>query len=376
MRTDGPALALLAVAVLMGCSREEPPRPAATVPVVVGTAVRRPMPVRVTAIGNVRPDESVTVRSEVMGPLATVHFEEGSDVRRGQLLFTIDPRPFEAHLRRAQAQLARDTATAAHARREAARYAELFTHGLVSRSQYEEMTANAAAAEATVRADRATVEDARLMLERTKIRSPIAGKTGRVLVTRGNLVEANATELVVVNRLRPIEVGFAVPAEHLAEIRRRMGQAPLAVAATPSGAAEPVVGRLTFVDNRVDPQTGTIQLQATFANEDARLWPGQFVDVVLTLSVEQDALVVPAAAVQSGQQGAYVFVVGTDGTVESRPVAVARQVGDDIVLTSGVAEGETVVTEGQLRLVPGARVEIQAAPSASPPTSAPDRPRP
>ena len=194
-----------------------------------------------------------------------------------------------------------------------------------------------------VQPDRAAVEDARLMLAHTRVRAPIAGKTGRILVTRGNLAEANTTELVLINRLRPTEVAFAVPAEHLAEIRRRMGQEPLRVAATPSGATEPALGRLTFVDNRVDPRTGTVALQATFTNEDARLWPGQFVNVELTLGVEPGALVVPAAAVQSGQQGSYVFVVRSNGTVESRPVRFARQVGDDVVLAGGVGEGETVV---------------------------------
>jgi multidrug efflux system membrane fusion protein len=300
-----------------------------------------------------------------------VHFVEGEQVRSGQLLFTIDPRPFQARLQQAQAELARNAATAEHARREAARYAELFSRGLVARSQYEELTARAAAAEATVRADRAAVENARLMLEHTKIHAPIEGKTGRVFITRGSLVQTHVTELVVVNRLRPIEVSFAVPVSHLPEIRRRAARQALEAAATPGGVDEPAVGRLTFVDNRVDPQTGMVQLKATFANDAAQLWPGQFVNVALTLGVDPAALVVPSAAVQRGQDGPYVFVVKPDGTAELRAVMVDRQVGADTVLARGVAEGETVVTEGQLRLVPGARVEVQTPPAASPPAASP-----
>jgi multidrug efflux system membrane fusion protein len=191
-----------------------------------------------------------------------------------------------------------------------------------------------------------------------------------VLVHRGSLVQANATDLVLINRLRPIEVGFAVPAQHLPEINRRAAGGALEVSAAPAGAAEPATGRLTFIDNRVDPQTGTIQLKATFPNADARLWPGQFVNVAVTLSVEPQALVVPSAAVQVGQQGTYVFVVTPEGAAEARPVTVARQVGDDTVLASGVAAGERVVTEGQRRVTPGARVEAEAPPDA-PPTGAP-----
>ena len=355
-------------AVLLGCSETKPPAPAA-VPVAVAPATARAMPVRVQAVGNILAAESVSVRSQVTGPLADVRFKEGQDVEQGQVLFTIDPRPSEAQLQQAQAELARVRAAAEFARREASRYRELFDRGLVARSQYEQIVSNASSAEATERAARAAVDTARLQVSYTTIRAPIAGRSGRVLVDRGNLVQANATDLVVINRLRPIEVAFTVPGDYLNEIRRRAEGNELEVTATPGGDANPAAGRLTFVDNRVDPQTGTVQLKATFPNDDARLWPGQFVNVIVTLGVEPNAIVVPSAAVQTGQQGSYVFVVKPDSTAEMRPVTLARQDGDNTIIAKGVSPGETVVTDGQLRLAPGVRVEAQsqaAAPSASP----------
>ena len=361
-------LLLMVAGLSAACSEKKPPAPAA-VPVTVAQAITKPMPVRVQAVGNILAAESVVVRSQVTGPLAGVHFTEGQDVTRGQQLFTIDPRPFEAQLQQAQAELTRVQAAAEFARREAARYQELFNRGLVARSQYEQVATNASSADATARAARAAVDTARLHLSYTVVRAPLAGRSGRVLVDRGNLVQANATDLVVINRVRPIEVTFAVPAEHLAEIRRRAAENELEVTASPAGDATPATGRLTFVDNRVDPQTGTIQLKATFANDDARLWPGQFATVVVTLGVEPNAVVVPSAAVQTGQQGTYVFVVKSDSTAESRPVSVARQLGDETVIARGVSPGESVVTDGQLRLAPGLRVQAQSQPepSASPP---------
>jgi membrane fusion protein, multidrug efflux system len=367
MRICRLAVLVLGAMVLFGCSEKKPPAPAA-VPVTAAQVVVKAMPVRVQAVGNIVPAETVAVRSQVTGPLAEVHFTEGQDVARGDLLFTIDPRPFQAQLQQAQGELGRVQAAADFARREAARYKELFDRGLVARSQYEQVASNAASADATGRAARAAVDNARLQLSYTAVRAPLAGRSGRVLVTRGNLVQANATDLIVINRMRPIDVGFAVPAEHLNEIRRRAAEQALAVDATPAGETQPVTGTLSFVDNRVDPQTGTIQLKATFANDDARLWPGQFVTVAVTLGVEPDALVVPSPAVQTGQQGSYVFVVKPDGSAELRGVAVKRQVGDETVLAKGVNPGETVVTDGHLRLAPGARVEVQSqpTPSASP----------
>jgi multidrug efflux system membrane fusion protein len=366
-------LAVSAAALLFGCSEKKPPAPAA-VPVVVAQAITKPMPVRVEAVGNILAAESVTVRSQVTGPLADVRFAEGQDVEQGQVLFTIDPRPFQAQLEQAQAELNRVQAAAQFARNEAARYQTLFDRGLVARSQMEQVASNASAADAAARAARAAVETTRLQLSYTTIRAPLAGRSGRVLVDRGNLVQANATDLVVINQVRPIEVAFTVPSTYLNEIRRRAASNELGVTAMLTGDPTPAAGHLTFIDNRVDPQTGTVQLKATFANQDARLWPGVFATVVITLGVDNDALVVPSAAVQTGQEGTYVFVVKPDGTAESRPVAVARQLGEETVLAKGVAPGENVVVDGQLRLAPGVRVEAQsqAPPSASPPsTSAP-----
>jgi multidrug efflux system membrane fusion protein len=370
MRTTAALLAVSAVALLLGCSEKKAPAPAA-VPVAVAQAVSKPMPVRVQAVGNILAAESVTVRSQVTGPLADVRFTEGQDVQQGQVLFTIDPRPFQAQLEQAQAELTRVQASAQFAKREAARYQELFNQGLVARSQQEQVTSNASAAEAMARAARSAVETARLQLSYTTIRAPLSGRSGRVLVDRGNLVQANATDLVVINQVRPIEVSFTVPADSVNEIRRRAAANELEVVAIQAGDTTPAAGRLTFIDNRVDPQTGTIQLKATFPNDDARLWPGQFATVVVTLGVENDAIVVPSAAVQTGQQGTYVFVVKPDSTAESRPVTVARQIGEETVVTRGVAPGETVVIDGQLRLAPGVRVEAQsqAQPSASPPST-------
>ena len=369
MRTALRAAVLVvwAAAALTGCSQKTPPAPAA-VPVAVAPASVKPMPVRVQAVGNILAAESVSVRSQVTGPLAEVKFTEGQDVVAGQVLFTIDPRPFQAQLQQAQAELSRVRAAAEFARREGARYRELFDRGLVARSQYEQVVSNASSAEATERAARAAVDTACLQVSYTTIRAPIAGRSGRVLVDRGNLVQANATDLVVINRMRPIEVAFTVPGDYLNEIRRRAEGQQLPVTALPGGDPTPAAGRLTFVDNRVDPQTGTVQLKATFPNDDGRLWPGQFATVIVTLGVDPNAIVVPSAAVQTGQQGTYVFVVKADSTAEMRGVTVARQDGDETVIARGVNPGETVVTDGQLRLAPGVRVEAQsqAAPSASP----------
>ena len=224
--------------ILAGCSEKTPPAPTA-VPVVVATAVTKPMPVRVQAVGNILAAESVTVRSQVTGQLSAVHFTEGQDVKRGQLLFTIDPRPFETQLQQAQAELTRVLAAAEFARREAARYQELFNRGLVARSQYEQVASNAASAEAMARAARAAVDNTRLQLSYTAVRAPLDGRSGRVLVDRGNLVQANATDLLVINQLRPIEVSFAVPSDYLNEIRRRAEQNELEVTATPTTASIP-----------------------------------------------------------------------------------------------------------------------------------------
>jgi multidrug efflux system membrane fusion protein len=361
------APALLALA-LVACNRPpgEPSAapPPARVPVSVATVEARPMPVELTAVGNVVASETVAVRPQITGRMARVHFREGEDVAAGQLLFTLDARELDAQLRQAEANLAREQAVAENARREAERYRTLASRGFVSQSQAEQIIANAAAAAATAAAARAAVQNARVEVARTRIAAPIPGRAGRVLVDVGNVVRANETDLVVINRLHPIEVSFAVPGQHLAAIQaaRRSGR-PLEVVARPSADATPARGRLTFVDNRVDPQTGTLLLQGTFVNEDGRLWPGAFATTTLILGIDENALVVPAPAVQSGQQGTYVFVVRNDQTVEPRTVAVARQAGDVAIIAEGLRAGERVVTEGQLRLAPGVAVQVTPSPS-------------
>ncbi len=360
------------IAVLVSCSGGKPTptealaRKDTAVPVKVGKVEQRPEPVQVTAIGNIQPYTTVSVKSEVSGQLTGVHFTEGQEVRKGQLLFTIDPRPFEAALRQAQANLAKDLAQSKNAQAEAERYAMLVREGVVARQQYDELRTNAEALKAAVEADEAAIEAARLQLSYTKIYSPIDGRTGNLLVHEGNLVKANDVPMVVINQLQPIYTAFAVPAQYLPEIVRYRAQRPLRVEASPKGSKQSgAEGVLTFIDNNVDTATGTIQLKATFPNRDRALWPGEFVDVVVTLTTQPDAIVVPTQAIQAGQEGQYVFVVKPDMTAESRPVVVDRTRGADAIVSQGLQPGETVVTDGQLRLVPGSRVAIAGGEAGS-----------
>jgi multidrug efflux system membrane fusion protein len=346
------------------CSRDHgaAATPTAPVPVTVAVVQQKPMPVEARAIGNVAATISVTVRPRVGGTVAKVHMREGEDVREGDLLFTLDRRPLEAELRQAEANLARSSAQLANAQRDAARYAELVKRGFIAEQEYDKARTNAVALEATVRADRAVVENAKVQVEYTLIRAPISGRAGALLVHEGDLAVANTTALVVINQLRPIDVAFALPEPLLPDVQRYRAQGSLRVdALAPSGGQMLARGQVTFLDNRVDQTTGTIQLKATFPNEDRLLWPGQFVNVLLTLTTDPAAIVVPAAAVQTGQDGRYVFVVRPDQTVESRPVTVAREVGAEAVVQKGVSAGEVVVTEGQLRLTPGIKVQVAAA---------------
>jgi multidrug efflux system membrane fusion protein len=363
------ALAVMALAA--GCSRggdhaaKTPPRPA--VPVTVATVVQKPMPLQIRAIGSVQTLASVSVRPQLSGPLAAVAFTEGQDVKPGDVLFKIDPAPFEAEVRRNQAMEAKDAAQMESAKRDETRYAELLQRGLIARQQYDQASASAKSLEATVAADREALKTARLQLGYTVIRAPIAGRTGAVLVQKGNLVQANLTELVVINQIRPISVAFSVPQRDLDEIRSRASGSLEVLALIGGQDARPVKGELKFVDNRVDPATGTIQLKASFPNDDVRLWPGQFANVVLTLATEPNAVVAPSAAVQPAQQGKLVFVVKPDQTVEARPVTIAREVGDETVIASGVAPGENVVIEGQARLAAGVKVSVRTAAASRPP---------
>ncbi len=331
-------------------------------PVVTARVERKSMPVTLPAVGTVEAVSSVEVRSQVTGQLSAIHFAEGQDVRRGQPLFSLDPRPFQAALKQAEAVLARDTATYQNARGQEERLGNLFARGLIPRDQFDSQRAGTAALEATVAADTAAVETARLNLQYTEIGAPISGRTGAFGVHVGDLVRANdASALVVINQVSPAYVSFSVPGQHLADIRRFQAIAPLVVTARPDGAAEGETGPaergvVNFIDNAVDPATGTIRLKAAFKNAARQLWPGAFVRVTLDLTTDAGALVVPATAVQASQEGPFVYVVKPDQKVEMRSVAVARQQGDEVVVASGLAEGEVVVTDGQLRLTPGAQV--------------------
>jgi multidrug efflux system membrane fusion protein len=354
-------------------------------PVVTAKVTEKDVPVDIAAIGNVEAYATISVRSQVTGQLTDISFQEGDFVRQGQSLFTLDRRPFEAALAQAdanltrdkallaqaEAQLSRDAANAEYQQLSSERQAQLNTRGIVSKDQADQSRAQADATSAIVKADRAAVEsakaqlvaqeaaveNARLSLAYTVIRSAIDGRTGSVAVKVGGLVTANQTELMTIARVQPVFVTFTVPAVHLPTIKKHMSDGRLSVIAVPQDAdAQPATGTLTFVDNAVDMSTDTIKLKATVPNPDRRLWPGQFARVTLRLATLPHAIVVPSQAVQTGQDGQYVFVVKPDSTVEQRPITTAQRVNDDVVIDKGLQTGETVVTEGQLRLEPGARV--------------------
>jgi multidrug efflux system membrane fusion protein len=331
------------------------------VPVFVATAVQKSVPVQLKAVGNVEAYNTVSVKSQVTGVLQQAHFKEGQDVKKGQLLFTIDPRPLEAALKQAEAALARDAAQLRNWREQVKRYAELVEKQYVSREQFDQIKTNADAAEAVVEADRAAVENAKVQLSYCYIYSPVNGRVGALLVAEGNLVRVNdGAPLVVINQVNPIYTTFSVPENNLADLRRHMAKGQLLVSASfASDEGRPEQGKLEFVDNAVDRSTGTIRLKAVFANGERRLWPGQFVNVALTLTTEAGAVVVPSEAVQVGQDGQHVFVVKEDRRVEVRPVTIGRTSEGEAVIAKGLAAGEQVVREGQFLLGQGSRIEIK-----------------
>ena len=358
-------LAMVAICCLIlgACNKppEDKPKNGAVmkkrpVPVLLGTAQQRSVPVELQATGTVEAYASVAIKAQVSGILEKIHFQEGQEVAAGDLLFTLDRRPFTAALGQAQAALARDRAQFDNARSELQRYATAEKKGYVSSEQAEQAATKAATLAATVKADEAAVEHARLQLEFCTITAPVSGRTGEVTTAAGNLIKANAdSSMVTINRLRPIKVNFTVPGKHLADITRYRQAGSLAIAAEGGGASLP--GTFSFLDNTIDPATGTLRLKAEFANDDHSLWPGQTVKVRLLLTTRHEATVVPTRAIQLGQAGPRVFVVGEGDIAEERAIVSGPLLAEETVVESGLAPGERVVIDGQLQLQSGVKVE-------------------
>jgi membrane fusion protein, multidrug efflux system len=429
LRAASGVLLLVVAGCLGACSNEkaQAKAPAARegVPVTVGTAVSKAVPVQIRAVGTAQAYASVTLKSQLDAEVAQIHIHEGQAVKKGDLLFTLDQRPWEGVLRQAEANLgrdmaqlqqtdaavaqsmaaekqavanlARDSAQLENALSQARRYKGLIDEGAISKELYDQVRTNATALEATIeadkaavanaqasiraaqatvenvkaaiKADQAAVENARVQLGYTTIRAPMDARAGNLLVRVGSAVKArdDTAQMLVLNQIQPIYVSFSVPEQYLQDIKKFLAAGTLRVQASPRGQEDsPASGELSFVNNTVDPGTGMIQLKATFTNRESTLWPGQFVNVALTLTVESDRVVVPSQAIQTGQQGQYVFVMRSDNTVESRPVTTGRRIGGEVVIEKGVTPGENVVTDGHLRLVSGTRVQVKnAAPAAS-----------
>jgi multidrug efflux system membrane fusion protein len=364
------AFVVVGLLCLSGCSKRSPAQQGprreggAPVPVTVATVEQQTTPIAVPSFGTVEAYTDVEVRAQVTGLLEKVHFVEGQMVKKGDLLLSLDPRQPQATLKKVRAALEKDEAQLKNAEREAARQTELLKKGFASQDVYDQATTAVETLQAAISADKAAIEDAALQLDYCSIRSPVNGCTGRLLVHQGNLVKANDVSVVTIRQIDPIYVSFWVQEQHLPAIQRHTAASPLDVAVTLSGEEkEPIHGKLTFIDNTVDPDNWTIHLRATFANADRRLWPGQYVRVLLTIAQEPNSILVPAAAVQTAQDGQFVYVVKPDQTVEARAITVERSVEDEMIV-AGVKPGEVVVTDGQLRLVPGAKVQVKPSPAS------------
>jgi membrane fusion protein, multidrug efflux system len=392
-------IVFILILLLAGCSSEKAAavaqQQAPAAPVLVSKAMLKSVPIEIQSVGNAEAYSSVSVKSQVGGELTVVDFKEGTNVRKGDRLFVIDPRPYEsqvaqaeatlakdkAQLQAAQANLSKEIAQEEFAQAQAKRYSELLQKGLLAPDSAEQINAQAKAASEAVRADRAAIDSmqaniaadqaaldrTKLQLEYCTIRSPIDGRTGQLIVKEGNVVKATDVELVTINQLHPIYVTFTVPEINLPLIQTRMAAGKVSVVVYLQGEDEAVeTGTLSFVENIVDSATGTIRLKALFDNRADKLWPGQFVRVVVRMNDSSNSIVVPVTAVQTRQDGKFVFVVKPDMTVEARPVLAGRTIERDVVIEKGLSEGESVVTTGQLRLVPGSRIQIKS--SSSPPT--------
>jgi multidrug efflux system membrane fusion protein len=362
------AASALALPLLVACSggddakAGDKPKAAPTVPVTTAAVVRKSMPLKLEAIGNVEPSTTVAVKSRIDGQITAVHLTDGRDVAKGDLLFELDARALEAQVRQMEATLQRDRALVANQVAKEKRYSELLAQGFISPDAYNQIKTDLDAGRATAEANEANLQSARVQLSYTRIYAPIAGRAGKVQIQLGNVVKANdTTPLVTINAVMPIYVSFAVPEQHLARIRSFLAKGALAVRARPTGDTQTVSdGTLTFIDNAVDQQTGTIRLRATFANRDSALWPGQFASVTVTLDRQDNAIVVPADALQNGPKGPYVYVVRSDSSAEMRSVKIDRTDGPEAVIAEGVKEGETVVVSGQIRLTPGIKVQAKS----------------
>lgn len=346
-----------------GCSRSGPPpeREARPVPVLTATVESRDTPLVIPAIGQVQPYATVSIKPQVTGQIAEVHFSEGQQVKEGDLLYTIDKRPFKVALHQAQAALEQAQAAFNNAERQAKRYNELSKRGAVAAEQFDQIQLTRETTAASMKAAEAALRYAELNLEYCAIRAPISGRTGGRLVDQGNVVTANVTDLLVINQFNPIYVSCTVAERYLGEINHFIATPEGIVArARPEGKEAAVVeGPVTFVDNNVKSGSGTLQLKATFDNAKNELWPGQFTAVELVLTVEKGAIIVPGNAIATGRKGPYAFVVRDDHTVEARDVALSRRIGDEAVVARGLKAGEVIVVDGHNQLVPGSRIEIR-----------------
>ena len=360
--------ALLGLAT--GCSRSAGTKAAAApaIPVQTAVAVQQDVPRSIESIGNVQSLRTVAIKSQVDGIIAQLHFKEGDEVKEGDAVVTLDRRPFENSLRIAHADLLNAQAEATRAQADAERYTRLDQQDAISKEQFAQLLTTAETTRAQAQAKEAAVANAELQLGYTQIRAPLGGRTGQILLHEGSLVKANdvTQTIVTLNQLAPISVAYAVPESSLAVVRAALAAGTAAVIVTDRNAGVTRTdGRLDFMDNSVDPTTGTITLKAVFPNTDHALWPGQFISVETRFGVDQGVVVIPSSAVQNGQNGTQVFVVRADATVELRPVTVARTLADSSLITTGVKPGETVVTDGQLRLLPGTKVQAKLAASGS-----------
>ncbi|QWR78314.1 efflux RND transporter periplasmic adaptor subunit [Candidatus Magnetomonas plexicatena] len=364
-------LLVLIIISLTSCDKAAmAPKGPPPVPVTVQKAIAKSMPVEITAFGTVEAFNSVSIIPQVPGKILKIHFKEGQYVKKGNLLITIDPEPYKEKLSQAEAVLAKDRANLTYAKEEAQRYSFLLEKGAVSRSEYDKNTSSFKAQEELVKSDEAQVKQARLNLGYCSVRSPIEGKTGGLILKEGSIVEENKTKVVTINQIQPILVRFSVPEKYLNEIKRYSDVGSLKVLSYPPKYENtPLEGKLTFISNAVDQSSGMIELKAEYENKDSFLWPGQFVNVIVYLTIQSNAVVVPSSVVQAGLKGNYAFVVKPDMTAELRTVVVDRVQRDETVITTGIAPGETVVTDGHIKLKNGLTVKINDVPVVAPTVS-------